>query len=97
MNIGQAVKELRKRKFPEMKQYQFAKRIGITQTYLSQLENGQKQASTEVLQNVADACNIPLAILFWFSIEEKDIVTRKQAAFKMLKPSIDIMINELIP
>jgi transcriptional regulator with XRE-family HTH domain len=96
MNIGQAVKELRRRKFPEMKQYEFAKRIGITQTYLSQLENEQKQASTEVLQGIADFCEVPLAILFWFTIEEKEVRKNKKEAFKLLKPCIDEMINQLI-
>jgi transcriptional regulator with XRE-family HTH domain len=96
MNIGQAVRELRQRRYPDLRQEAFAKCVGISQTYLSQLENGHKQASTEVLQSIADFCEVPLAILFWFTIEEKEVRKNKKEAFKLLKPCIDELINQLI-
>ena len=96
MNIGQAVKEVRRIKYPNLAQYAFAKCIGITPAYLSQLENGKRDGSLVILKRVADFCEIPLPIIFWFSIEEHDILDTKKVAYKVLKPSIDALIKELV-
>ena len=96
MNIGQAIRIIRQTKFSGLSQQGFAKSIGITQTYQSPIENSQKQASTEVLQKIADVCEIPLPILFWFAIEKSDLPPNKAKAFDIIKPSIDAMINTLI-
>lgn len=96
MKIGQGIKILRQNKFPKQKQYQFAEHVGITQTYLSQIEGGKKEASTEVLNSIAEYCGVPLAVLFWFSIEEEDIAKNKKQAFRIVKPSVDAMIETFI-
>lgn len=96
MNIGQAIRVLRQTKFPGLNQKEFGISIGITQTYQSQIENGQKQASTDVLQKIADVCQVPLPVLFWFSIEKSDLPANKAKAYGIIKPSIDAMINTLI-
>ena len=40
MNIGMAIRNIRKERTPQLNQSEFAKLIGITQTYLSQIETG---------------------------------------------------------
>lgn len=95
MNIGISIKKARK-EIAKMNQAEFAKSIGITQTYLSQIENGIRTPSVQVLENISSYFKIPLPILFWFSIDIKDIEPRKHKAFKFLKPTIDTMINEFI-
>lgn len=90
MNIGQGIKELRKRS--NIRQIELAKSIGITQSYLSGIENGNKKPSIDLLEVIAKEFQTPLPILFWFSIEEKDVAERKRYAFSVLKP----IINELI-
>lgn len=94
MNIGQSVKKLRKER--DLRQGQLAESIGITQTYLSQIESGKKTANTSVLVKISEYFEIPLPIIFWFAIEEKDVAKSKQAAFRTLKPTIDQMITSII-
>ncbi len=92
MNIGQSIKNLRKAK--GINQATFAESVGITQTYLSQIENGHKEPSTYVLRLIAEEIEMPLPILFWFSVEETDILPRKKQAFKTLKPAVDALLKE---
>ena len=95
MNIGQSIKSMRLKYLPRFTQIDFAERIGITQAYLSQIENGKKQPSTEVLQKIADFFEVPLPILFWFGVEERDIKPNKVEHFRFLKPMIDKMIKSI--
>lgn len=93
MKIGNAIKILRLKE--SLLQQEFAERIGITQTYLSQIELGHKKPSMELLENMAKNLKLPLPIMFWFGMELKDIEETKVDAYKMLKPSIDAMIGSL--
>lgn len=92
MNIGQSIKKLRKDKL--LSQSDLASNAGITQTYLSQIENGVKNASTDVLNKIAFELDIPLPILYWYSLEREDIKPSKHKAYMFLKPSIDAMIEQ---
>jgi XRE family transcriptional regulator, regulator of sulfur utilization len=93
MKIGKAIKELRLKKALNQKDY--ASRIGITQSYLSQIETDTKKPSTELLEFIAHDLDMPLPVMFWFGVEECDITENKREAYKMLKPSIDALITSL--
>lgn len=92
MKLGQSIKRLRVNKARQI-QGLFAQNIGITQTYLSQIENDKKEPSTEVLQKIANYLEIPLPVLFWYGIEEGDIRPEKAEYFKVLKPAIDSLVG----
>jgi len=92
MDIGNSIKKIRKDKL-KMNQQDFSKSIGITQTYLSQIETGIKTPRVIVLQKISVEFEIPLPIIFWLSLSEEDVVTRKREYFNLLKPSIDEMIK----
>ncbi len=92
MKLGQSIKKLRVNKARQI-QGLFAQNIGITQTYLSQIENDKKEPSTEVLQKIANYLEIPLPILFWYGIEESDIRPEKAEYFKVLKPAVDSLVE----
>jgi len=96
MDIGKAIKKLRKELTPKLTQHEYAKIIGITQAYLSQVETGKKKPSIEVLEKISKDSNTPLPIMFWFAIDETDISEDKQEYFKLLKPSIDKMIESIL-
>ena len=96
MNIGKAIKTVRQTKYPELSQQSFAKCVGITQTYLSQIESGNKNASTETLSKIADFCEIPLPIMFWYSVEKNDVPEHKKQAFDIIKNPVDELLNTLI-
>jgi len=93
MKIGQAIKKLRKAQ--DLTQGELAKIIGITQTYLSQIEASKRTPNTSILIEISAYFKVPLPIIFWFSIEEVDVKKEKLAAFRMLKPTIDQMINSI--
>ena len=93
MKIGQAIRILRKNDL--CTQGEFANSIGVTQAYLSGIENGHKKPSLEVMENMAESFGVPLPVLFWFGIEREDVSEEKQYIYDMLKPSIDNLINEV--
>lgn len=93
MNIGLAIKNLRKER--GVKQGAMSKAIGMTQPYLSLIEKGKRVPTVSMLSNIADYFELPIAILFWFTIEESDIKEGKKQAYETLKPSIDTMISSI--
>lgn len=96
MNIGKALREFRKRKYPELTQAQYAERIGFTQNYISMVESGHRRGSSELLDAIQKDANIPLILLFWFALDESEIKRGKQKHFRFLKPTIDAMFDSLI-
>jgi len=93
MDLGKSVKTVRKNK--GYNQEQFCKLVGITQSYLSGIENNKRKPSTEVLEKIADTVNMTLPVLFWFAVEEKDVHNTKLEMFRLFKPSIDKLITDL--
>lgn len=93
MEIGQAVKKIRKSQPKEYGQAKFAKKIGISQTYLSQIENGHKDPSTEVLKKIAKAFKTPLPVMFWMGIEESDVRPDRLDLFRRVRPTIDNLMD----
>ena len=95
MHIGQTIRKLRKEKLKELNQGEFAVKAGITQSYLSLLERGHKEPSPTTLKKIAEVLDIPLAVIFWYGLEEKDIQPEKLELFKQVKPIIDEMIRSI--
>lgn len=91
MNLGLAVKTLRKNK--GLTQGNFCEIVGITQSYLSQVENGNKEPSIDVVKKIADALGTPMPVLFWFTLTEEDVDDSKVEVFKLLKPSVDSLVD----
>jgi len=92
MNLGTIIKNSRKQK--GQTQLEFATSCGITQTYLSQIENNNKEPNLATLKEISNKLEIPLPILFFLSLNEEDISSEKRDAFKKLLPSVNTLINE---
>ena len=60
--IGERIRRLRK--MFGMKQTEFAKKIGITSSALSQIEHGKRKPSYEVTQRIIDRLGIEPRALF---------------------------------
>lgn len=93
MNIGQVIKQIRKEK--GIKQGVFSKQCDITQTYLSLIESNRKEPNITTLKIIAENLNVPLQVLLFLSLDEKDIPERKKDIYKALEPSIKGMINQI--
>ena len=94
MNIGSALKEIRKKK--GLRQFQVCKKAKITQTYLSQLETGAKNGSVQVLERLSKIYGVPVSFIYVLGTEEKDIATNKLHLFRTLSPVIKSLIDEYI-
>lgn len=92
MDLGSIIKNTRKRK--GQSQTEFAQSCGITQTYLSQIENNQKEPNLATLKEISKNLDIPLPILFFLSLNEEDIPEEKRKAFEIVTPSVKSLINE---
>ena len=93
MNIGNAIKDLRKQK--GFKQTDFAARCGLSQSYLSSIEKGRKEPTLNILKQIANALSLPMPVLVFFSLDQDDIAESKQDAFKLLEPSIKGLITDV--
>lgn len=93
MNIGNAIKELRKQK--GFKQNNFAEMCGLSQSYLSLIEKGKKEPTLGLLKQISSALSMPLPILVFLSLEMDDVANSKKDAFKLLEPSIKGLISDV--
>lgn len=96
MNLAYAFREARLKRFPnrEKTQGEIAVKAGITQTYLSQIECGNKTPTIEVIKSLCEIYQIPPAILFWMALEPKDVNKRKLTAFNAIKGPMNHLVNE---
>lgn len=94
MKIGYLIKEARLR-LPKEKRKQgyVCKALGITQSYLSLIENDKREPEMKLIKKIAAFYKIPLPILLWKVIEGKDVMKSKRAAFDEMKPLVDKLIN----
>ena len=92
MDLGQTIKSIRKQK--GLKQNQFAELCAITQAYLSQIENNLKEPNLSTLKVISDKLETPLPILFFLSLDNKDVKPEKAEAFKMIAPSVKSLVNQ---
>jgi len=93
MNIGKVIKEQRKKL--KLTQMEFSKMVGLSQTYVSQVEHGHKTISLPTLEAVCHTLKMPMPVLIWMSLEKKDVSKDKREAFDLLKPQIDDLISNL--
>lgn len=92
MNLGNTIKTIRSEK--KINQTSLAEMSGITQTYLSQIENNVKEPNISTLRLIAENLQTPLPILFFLSLDDDDINPEKKLAYNHLLPSIKSMISE---
>jgi len=92
MNLGVTIKNIRKQK--GQTQSEFALACGISQTYLSQIENNQREPNFSTLKIISNELDVPLPILFFLSLNIDDIQQNKREAFEIISPSVKSLVNE---
>lgn len=92
MDLGNAIRNIRKQK--GQTQAEFASLCGITQTYLSQIEGNLKEPNLSTLKAISEKLDMPLPILFFLSMDEEDVSPNKREAFKIVRPSVNSLVNE---
>lgn len=92
MKVGTVIQDIRRKR--NLSQGDLAKKIGISQTYLSQVEGDKKTPSMDLLKQVSDILEIPVYYLLFKGLEiDKDISSDKREAYKKLSPAITSMIE----
>jgi len=92
MNLGDTIANLREVR--GLKQKELAKRVGITQAYLSQIENNKKEPNFSKLKIIGEVLDVPVPLIFFLAMDEQDVSNQKKDAFVMLRPIMKNLIND---
>jgi len=92
MQIGKTIKAIRRKR--NITQCEFSKQLGMTQSYMSLVENGLKNPSDNMIKKVSDIFDIPTPVLVWYAICDEDVKENLRKDFNFIKPIIDKMIND---
>lgn len=71
MKIGKTIKMCRTLK--NMNQNKLAERAKISDSYLSLIEQDKRDPNLSVIENIADALDIPISILIFLAAEKDDL------------------------
>lgn len=93
VKIGTGIKSVRKKLGYSQKD--FAKKVDMNNSYLSLIERNKRLPSLEMIAKISKILNVPLAVLFWFSVTEEDLAEDRKALYPLFKPSIDSMLLEM--
>jgi len=93
MNLGTTISTIRK---PLMKQCELASKVGISQTYMSQIESGRKIPGIELIEAICIALDIPVFALIWLSSDWKDVPVEKFGEYMKVKDDIYELIRRLL-
>jgi transcriptional regulator with XRE-family HTH domain len=78
-----------------IKQGILAQKVGISQTFLSQVENGNKNLSFEKISKICKELRIPISALYYLAIEKEDLEPEKHHIFEVINPTIVALIKTL--
>lgn len=95
MNLGAVISEFRKKK--DLKQGELATTLGISQTYLSQIEKNKKEPSLSLLREISNIVGVSLPLMFFLAIDSEDIPPSKKTFFEKIYPlTKDLIIENLL-
>ena len=89
MKLGTTIQRLRKEK--KISQGEFARRIGISSTALSQIENNRTSPKSSTLERICIELAIPSHILHLLSLSADDVPEgdpKKQALYEAMYPQL---------
>lgn len=90
MNVGQAIKMCRSRR--GLSQAELARRAECSISYLSLLENNQRDPSLSTVGKLAMALNVPMGILFFLAAEKNDLVgIDRELSGQLARTALDLL------
>lgn len=84
--IGKVIHKLRKRK--GLTQKGLCEKLDITLSYLSMIENSKANPSIKLTEKMSKVFEVPVSVMFFFTITEKDIPKEKVEVYKVVMPRI---------
>ncbi|MBP1631560.1 MAG: 3 family transcriptional regulator protein [Bacteroidetes bacterium] len=94
MDIGIAIKTLRKRK--KISQKDLAKECNLSVNALCNIENNISFPQKSTISRICEVLNIPTSYLLFFSISDDDIPNDKKAVFDSLNSTIKNLLLDSI-
>jgi transcriptional regulator with XRE-family HTH domain len=91
MKLGEAIKEVRGER--ELTQKDLAKRVGITQSHLSQLESGNKEPSLSTLERIAEELDLSVPMLVVLAMDEEDVRPGRKDVYDRFYPKLKSLLN----
>lgn len=82
MDLGKAVRELRKEKGVRLKD--FAEKIDMSTTAVANIEKSASFPTKRTITRICDALDIPVSVLMLHCITEDDVSPERRDAFRML-------------
>ncbi len=83
MNVGDAIKNLRKNK--GLSQKDLAQKCGLSANAMCSIEKNEAFPSRDSIDRICKALEIPTSYLMFFSVTDEDIPAEKRVAFKAMK------------
>lgn len=93
MNLGEAIKLILKER--NMNQIQLSEKVGKSQTAISQILNGAYSPTAETMQKIAEALDVPVAVISFLTLSEEDVPENKKDFFKAMHPIMEKYISEM--
>lgn len=94
MNIGTAIKSIRKRL--SISQHDLAEKCSLSQTSLSQIENGIKYPTQRTINKICTALDIPESIIYIVAMQEQDVPQSKRGMYNLIYPSIRSLAFKIV-
>jgi transcriptional regulator with XRE-family HTH domain len=79
------------RVFHDLNKTQAAERVGLSKSYITELEAGDKKVTLEVLQKYAAAFNIPLSSLMFFAERAGDVSSSDKVRYTVAGNAIKML------
>lgn len=86
MNIGQSIREIRKEK--GIQQKEFAEKVGISYNALSQIETGRTYPQQTTLVKISVVLGVPISYILFNSVEVSEVDEAKRPVLAALKDAI---------
>ncbi len=87
--LGEALRLIRV--FHDMKQVELADRLGVSKSHISEIENGNKSPSLDLIERYSEAFKIPVSSIMFFAEELPHAKTGDKVRSKIAGTVIDIL------
>lgn len=94
MNIGYAIKSIRRQL--GITQYDLADKCGISQTSLSQIENGIKRPSNRTIKKICQVLDLPESVIYIIGMQDTDVPVSRKDVYDMIFPSIRNLALQIV-
>lgn len=94
MNIGYAIKSIRRQL--GITQHDLAEKCTISQTSLSQIENGIKKPSTKTIRKICNVLDLPESVIYIIGMQDTDVPVSRKDVYDMIFPSIRNLALQIV-